>query len=303
MRVIRRLAMGLGPAPAAAGAGLGAPQASAVGPLTRERRVPMLRPSPPEPTMTHIAPLLAALALLAGCAADAPRPDPVVYSAALAAPERFAKDRERDAARKPDQVLAFFGIAPGMAVLDVMAGGGYMTEYASALVGPRGRITAYNPPAFVDYVKDELAARYTPGRLANVSQLVQPLPAFAVPAASFDAAIIIQNYHDVYWVDPKVWPKVDGLRLLAAIRAGLKPGGVLGVVDHSAVLGSGTSAAQALHRIEKAALIRDLVAAGFVLEAESGVLANPADDRSRNVFDPAVRGHTDQFVLRFRKPR
>ena len=250
--------------------------------------------------------LIALLMTLFGAPAEA-KPahtstgDPV-YAAALASPDRFAKDKERDAARKPDQVFEFLGVKPGMAVLDVFAGGGFNSEYASVLVGPKGRDTAFNPTAFESYVKDEVAARYTPGRLANVTQLWQPMAEFSVPAARFDAAIMVQNYHDVYWVDDKIgWPKVDGPKMLATIKAALKKGGVFGIVDHSATVGSGTSAAQQLHRIEKAAVIKDLEAAGFKYEGESPVLANPADDLTKGVFDPAVRGKTDQFVLKFRK--
>lgn len=234
--------------------------------------------------------------------AHAPAAD-AVYAAALASPDRLAKDREIDARRKPDQLFKFLAIKPGMAVLDVFSGGGYNSEYASHLVGPKGRVTAWNPTAFESYVKDDVAARYTPGRLANVTQVWQPMAEFSVPAASFDAAIMVQNYHDVYWVDPKIWPKVDGPRMLATIKAALKPGGVFGVVDHSAKAGSGTSAAQELHRIEKAAVIADLEAAGFVYEGESPVLTNPADDLSKSVFDGSIRGRTDQFMLRFRKPK
>lgn len=235
--------------------------------------------------------------------ADVPTRD-AVYAAALADPARLAKDREIDARRKPDQLFEFLGVKPGMAVLDAIAGGGYMTEYASALVGPKGHVTAWNPEAFRGFVKDDLAARYTPGRLANVTQVWQPMAEFNVPAASFDAAIMVQNYHDVYWVNDKIgWPKVDGPRMLATIKAALKPGAVFGIVDHSAKAGSGTSAAQELHRIEKAAVIKDLEAAGFKYEGESPMLANPADDLAKGVFDPAIRGKTDQFVLKFRKPK
>lgn len=248
--------------------------------------------------------LVALLMALFGAPVEAkPAPD-AVYAAALAAPGRLAKDRERDAARKPDQVFKFLEVKPGMAVLDVIAGGGYMTEYASWLVGPAGRVTAFNPKAFEGWVKDEVAVRYAGGRLGNVAPLWQDMASFSAPAAAYDAAIMVQNYHDVYWVNDKMgWTKVDGPRMLATIKAALKPGGAFGVVDHSALPGSGTGAAQELHRIEKAAVIADLEAAGFVYEGESAVLANPADDRSKGVFDPAVRGKTDQFVLRFRKPK
>ena len=252
--------------------------------------------------------LIALLMTLFGAPAEAkPAQAPTgdaVYAAALASPDRFAKDREIDARRKPDQLFRFLGVKPGMAVLDVIAGGGFNSEYASVLVGPKGRVTAFNPTAFEPYVKADVAARYTPGRLANVTQLWQPMAELSLPAASFDAAVMVQNYHDLYWVDDKIgWTKVDAPRMLAAIKAGLKPGGVFGIVDHSAKAGSGTSAAQELHRIEKAAVIKDLEAAGFKYEGESPMLANPADDLTKGVFDPAIRGKTDQFVLKFRRPK
>ena len=258
-----------------------------------------------EKIRTLIAILFALLMTLFGAPpADAKPASDATYAAALAEPTRLAKDREKDAARKPDQVFKFLEVKPGMAVLDVIAGGGYMTEYASALVGPKGRVTAFNPKAFEGYVKDEAAVRYAPGRLANVATVWQDMAAFSVPPNSFDAAIMVQNYHDVYWVNDKLgWTQIDGPKMLATIKAALKPGGVFGIVDHQAAVGSGTSAAQELHRIEKAAVIKDLEAAGFKYEGESPALANPADDRTKSVFDKAIRGQTDQFVLRFRKPK
>lgn len=247
-------------------------------------------------------PALLALALLAACSLPPAKVDPQVFANALAAPARLAKDRERDANRKPEAVFAFFGIAPGMKVLDVVSGGGYMTEYASWVVGPLGHVTAFNPKAFEGYVKDEVAVRYADGRLTNVTTVWQDMAAFSVPPNSFDAAIMVQNYHDMYWVEPKYgWTKVDAPKVLATIRASLKPNGVFGIVDHAAVAGSGIGAAQTLHRIEQAAVIADVTAAGFVLEASSTVLANPADDHTKSVFDESIRGKTDQFVLKFRK--
>jgi predicted methyltransferase len=242
---------------------------------------------------------------IAACNSSPTAPDVKVYVAALTAKARLASDLERDTSRKPDAVFAYLGIQPGMQVLDVFSGGGYTTEYAAWLVGPTGHVTAFNPQPFEDYVKDEVATRFAAGRLPNVDRVVQALPlaADALTAARYDAAIMVQNYHDVYWVHEPNWKKVDGPALLAAIKASLKPGAVFGVVDHAAAAGTGTSAAQTLHRIEKAALIADFKTAGFVLDGESPVLANPADDHSKSVFDDSIRGKTDQFVLRFRKPR
>jgi predicted methyltransferase len=189
-------------------------------------------------------------------------------------------------------------------VLDVIAGGGYSTEYTAWVVGPKGHVTAFNPPPYDGFVKDELAKRYAPGRLPNVERVTVAFEGFAPAANSYDVALMIQNYHDVYFLAEKSgWTKVDGPRLLAAVKSALKPGGVFGIIDHAGAAGSGTAVAQTLHRIEKAALIKDLEAAGFVLDGESGVLANPADDHTKSVFDAAIRGKTDQFVLRFRKPR
>lgn len=243
-----------------------------------------------------------ALALgLAALPAAAEPVDPKVYQDAQQNPARFPNDAARDAARKPAELMAFFGFRPGMSVLDVMSGGGFTTEYLSWLVGPQGHVTAYNPPAFESFVKDEVAARFGTGRLKNVERVVLPFAEFVPRAGAYDAVIIVQDYHDVYWVKEPVWPKVDGPRLLAAIWTALKDDGFVAIVDHHAVAGSGTSAAQTLHRIERSAVIKDFEAAGFRLAGESELLRNPADDRSRNVFDDAIRGRTDQFVLRFVK--
>lgn len=258
--------------------------------------------------------LLAASALLIACeraeppapaapATVASAPAAVDYRALLEHPDRYAPDRAKDAARKPWAVFDFLRIQPGMQVLDFLTGGGYTTEYLAAVVGPEGGVTAYNTPGFDNYVAEELAARYSAGRLPNVTRLSAELAALDLPAARYDAIITVQNYHDLYWVNPPTWPAVDVTTTLAHLHAALKPGGVLGVVDHHALPGSGVSVVGSLHRIEKERVVADLTAAGFVLEAESDVLANASDDRTLSVFDDKVRGQTDQFVLRFRKPR
>jgi predicted methyltransferase len=224
--------------------------------------------------------------------------------AALASAERPAADRARDASRQSAAVLRFFGVTPGMTVLDLYSGGGYYTEILSRLVGPKGRVVAHNNTPWLRFASDELATRYAGGRLPNVEQLIAENNALSLPAASFDVALMSNVYHDVYLADDQDgWVRVDVPKMLATIRASLRPGGVLGVVDHVAAPGITQEQAAALHRIDPEQIRRDLLAAGFVPDGESDVLRNPGDDGSRSAFDPGVRGHTNQVVLRFRRPR
>lgn len=223
---------------------------------------------------------------------------------ALANAQRPAADRVRDAQRQSAAVLRFFGIAPGMTVLDLYSGGGYYTEILSYLVGPQGRVVAHNNTPYLQFAKNELATRYAEGRLANVERLIAENNALSLPVGSFDAVLMTDVYHDVYLVDEKNgWSRIDGPKMLAEIYTSMRPGAVLGVVDHAAAPGAEPEVAAALHRIDPALLRRDMEAAGFVLDGQSDVLRNPADDGSRSSFDPGVRGQTNQVVLRFRRPR
>jgi predicted methyltransferase len=221
------------------------------------------------------------------------------YSAALADPQRPAADRDRDAARKPAELLTFAQIEAGEKIGDYIMGGGYWTRILSNAVGPQGKVYAFQPDEFIAfrpaYGEEQNAA--VAGR-ANVSPLRGPVAAPAFPEP-LDTLITVQNFHDLYI---GAMPAGTGPKAVAAVYAALKPGGTLLVVDHSAAGGSGTSAANALHRIDKQAAISALTAAGFVLEAESDLYARPDDPRTANVFAPEIRGKTDQFVLRLRKP-
>lgn len=235
-----------------------------------------------------------------------PRPPGVAEAvdAAVANEARPLADRLRDANRRPAEILKFFGIRPGMKVLDLWSGGGYYTEILSYLVGPEGTVVAHNNGTYLDFTRTELATRYAAGRLPNVTRLLAENNELTLPAGEFDAVIMTNVYHDIYFEDEKIgWQRVDGPRLLAGIQQALKPGGVLGIVDHAAAPGSGPEAGGTLHRIDPERVRQDLLTAGFVLEAESDILRNPADDRSRVVFDPTIQGRTDQFAFRFRKPR
>jgi predicted methyltransferase len=132
---------------------------------------------------------------------------------------------------------------------------------------------------------------------SNVVHLTDGYQGWTLPEP-LDAIFISQIYHDFYL--PQL--SIDVPALNRAMFAALKPGGVLIIIDHAAVDGSDISVTDSLHRIDRAQVVRDMEAAGFVLEGESEVLRNPADARSERVFEADIRGHTDQFALRFRKP-
>lgn len=220
------------------------------------------------------------------------------YTAALAM--RPAADRERDAARKPAELLAFAQIAPGETVGDYIMGGGYFTRVLSAAVGEDGKIYAFQPNEFIafraDYAKEQ---DQTVAGLTNAQGIRGSIaePPFLEP---LDTIVTIQNFHDLYL---KPFPEGTAAKASAALFRALKPGGTLVVVDHAANPGAGVEAADKLHRIDKAMVVEALTAAGFRLEAESPLFAMPSDPRTALVFEPAIRGKTDQFALRFRKPR
>lgn len=241
----------------------------------------------------------ALLALVAPLTAQA-QTVPANVTAALADAGRPADQKARDAARHSGEVLAFSGIKPGDKVADFLMGGGYWTRILGPLVGPKGRVYAYQASEFISYrgaYADEQEAAVE-GR-ANVTPVNGSLGAFSFPEP-LDAIITVQNYHDLHlsFAPPGAAALIAG-RLFAA----LKPGGVLLVVDHVANTDPGFAAPNALHRIDPAAARKELESVGFVFDGELNVLRNAEDPHTANVFDPAVRGHTDQFVYRFRKPR
>lgn len=229
----------------------------------------------------------------------------MAVSAALSAPDRPAQDRARDATSKPAEVLGFFGAAPGMHVLDMNAATGWYTEILARVVGPTGHVIAHNHPGARDTLAPEdFERRYGGDRLPNVEQVFVRHDDLRLPAESLDFVLMSMVYHDTYWHDADVdWGPVDRDALLAALFRALKPGGIVGVVDHYASQGSDPfESVKALHRIDVAVVRRDFAAAGFTEDGASDVLRNPADDHTASVFDAAVVGHTDGFVLRFRKP-
>jgi len=221
----------------------------------------------------------------------------------LANPARSASDRERDARDKPAEVLALARFKRGDTVADILSGGGYYAEILSGIVGPGGKVLLVNNPGYENFGKKGLAERLAANRLPNLTHVVGPSDALGMGDRVLDGAVIVMSYHDLYWVDEKEgWPKVDAGLFLDQVARALKPGGVLLVVDHSARQGTGSADAQALHRIDEQFAIADFRKHGLEWEAAIPVLRNPDDDRSKNVFDPAIRGRTDRFVHLYRKP-
>ena len=261
----------------------------------------------PEPAMrrallAHCLASTLTLALLSGCAGVSVSPSPAVAQV-LANPARSAADRERDARDKPAEVLALAKFKRGDTVADLLAGGGYYSELLSGIVGPGGKVLLVNNPGYEAFGRKALAERLANDRLPNVTHVVGPSDALGMGENVLDGAVVVMSYHDLYWVDEKEgWPKVDAGRFLDQVVRALKPGGVLLVVDHSAKAGTGSADAQTLHRIDEQFAIADFRQHGLQWEAAIPVLRHPDDDRSKNVFDPAIRGRTDRFVHLYRKP-
>ncbi|QAY76232.1 class I SAM-dependent methyltransferase [Sphingosinicella sp. BN140058] len=248
--------------------------------------------------MTPLSLSVGLLLALAAPAAAPPIPAPI--TAAVADSRRPEADRVRDAARKPGELLAFAEIAPGEKVADFIMGGGYFTRILAAAVGPKGRVYAYQPAEFITFMpaygtqQDEAVAGYK-----NVTPSRDSLSKFAFPEP-LDAIVTVQNYHDLHL---KMVPANFAGSVAMKFYESLKPGGVLLVVDHVANADPEFKAPEALHRIDPAAARAEIERAGFRFEGALPILANPADPHTASVFDPAIRGKTDQFVFKFRKPR
>jgi predicted methyltransferase len=217
--------------------------------------------------------------------------------------DRPMTDRERDPGRKPGLVLAFAGVEPGQTVLDMFAGGGYYTELLARTVGSEGRVIAYNNKAYLDYAKDDIAARYRDNRLPNVERLDQEVADLDLGDDRFDVAMMVLSYHDIYYAPGDgTWPVIDGPKMMREIFEALKPGGALVVVDHAAESGAPAETGNSLHRIDPELAKRQIESVGFVFDEASDVLRNAADDRSKPMYAEGVRGNTDRFVFRFKKP-
>ena len=226
------------------------------------------------------------------------------FAAAVSAPGRPAEQIALDASRQPAAVLEFLGLKKGMTAADIMAGAGYYSEIMARVVGPTGKVLAFEPKNFYEGdpkakgIWAELIAR-----APNVSVNPYPFDGFAAPASSLDFTLLHLVYHDLYWQSEKYGvPRTDPALFLKALFAATRPGGIVGLVDHVGPAGDTRQVVEALHRIDPAVIKADFAAAGFKLEAESDVLRMPADDHSLMVYNPAIRGKTDRVVYRFRKP-
>jgi len=222
-------------------------------------------------------------------------------AAAVSNPQRLTADIEKDANRKPARVLSFFEIKPGMTVLDLFSGGGYYTEMLNSLVGDEGKVIAHTNEAYIPFVGEIYQTRYADGRLAQTETIIAEADDLQLEKDSLDAAILVLTWHDFLFADPENgWKAIDENLLLNNLCTAMKPGAVLGLIDH--VASSGGDAAQVakdLHRIDPQ-LVRDTFANScFTLEAEAGFLGNSNDDHTLAVFDKSIRGKTDRFVFRF----
>ncbi|MCR5872887.1 class I SAM-dependent methyltransferase [Phenylobacterium sp. J426] len=246
-----------------------------------------------------LVPLLSALMVTAAGAALA-QAVPAHLTAALAHTARPAADVGRDAARQPAELLAFAEVKPGQKVADFIMGGGYFTRILSAAVGPKGQVHAYQPDEFIKYQasygenQTKVVADYK-----NVTSSRESLAALDLPDG-LDLVFTVQNYHDLHLSN---FPKGVAQTVNAEVFKSLKPGGLYVIVDHVAAPGSGLEAATKVHRIEPSIVRQEVEAAGFRFEGESPLLRDSADPHTASVFDPSIRGKTDQFAMKFRKPR
>jgi len=216
---------------------------------------------------------------------------------AVAASTRPDSDKERDAARKPAETMRFIGIAPGMTVVDLMAGGGYYSELFAGAVGPSGKVYVQNNSWALEKFADKaITERLGRMNLDHVTRADMELDSLTLPADSIDVAFMGLFYHD------SVWMKVDRDKMNKGILAALKPGGIYAVTDHRAQAGAKLRDVKNLHRIEAEIVKSEIIAAGFEFVGETDMLSHPEDPRTGNVFDEGLRGKTDRFVFKFRKP-
>jgi predicted methyltransferase len=243
------------------------------------------------------ASLVATTALAGAHAKHAMKTDsiPAYVQAAVADPGRES-DRAKDANRHAAEIVAFSGVKPGDKVLELVPGSGYWTRVFSKVVGANGHVYAAIPAPMEKYADD---TKKLPADYPNVSLLEQPADALSTPEP-VDVVFTSQNYHD--YPDKFMGP-TDPAVLNKAVFAALKPGGTYIVIDHVAAAGSGLRDTDTMHRIDPAIVKQQVEAAGFEYVGESNVLRNKTDTHTLTVFDKAIRGHTDQFAYKFRKPK
>jgi len=256
-------------------------------------------------TNTRLPALIALAAALAlPVQAKDAKPKPLTVAASIAAPDRPPGAKALDESRKPAETLALLGLKPGMKVADIITGTGYWADIMSEVVGPKGKVTALEPEEFYADPRGKAALDDLAKRNPNLTVTPYPFKALALPANSFDAAIIHLSYHDLYWESAQYKiPRSDPEAFVAALFKAMKPGGKLLVVDHVGLPGDTRAIVDKLHRIDPAVVRADFEKAGFKLTKQSDMVANPGDDHTKLVFDPSIRGKTDRFAYVFTKPR
>jgi len=248
------------------------------------------------PLKPFLAPAVLALVLAAtGVRAAAPAP---YIAAAISDPARPKNDKTADAIREPAATLAFAGVKPGMTVAELFPGGGYFTRMLSDIVGPKGRIVGIENAGWKGAVKADQQMLTEAGR-SNVQLDVEPFGQFSLPD-KVDLFWITQNYHDLKIAK---YGAVDMADFNRRVFQALKPGGVYMILDHQANPGTTLEQIAELHRVEKAQVIGEVTAAGFKLVADGKFLSRPGDDHTKTIFDPAIQGKTDQYALKFVKPK
>ena len=229
--------------------------------------------------------------------------DSAAITAAVAAPDRPEQARSLDEGRKPVETLTWLGLKPGMDVADIFPGEGYWSEIIGHAVQPGGSVTALRPVNYSNGERNYQSWKVLEGRAPGVSQAFFQFEHFSYEPNSFDFAITNLNFHDLYFVSEKFNISLtDPDEFARGLFAAMRPGGIVGVIDHVGPEGDTRAVVEAMHRIAPSVVIADMERAGFELVGQSDLLANPDDDHTLNVFDPAIRGKTDRFLLKFRKP-
>ena len=242
----------------------------------------------------------ALIALFLAASVSTARAD--IYDDAVAHAGRSAEDIKRDPVDKPAEMLRLAGIKPGMQVADFLAAGGYYSELLSYIVGPKGHVLLLNNKAYDEFANNSWKDRIEKQHLKNVEHRTIDFAHMGLGKDTLDAVILMKVYHDLYWVSDKDgWPKIDAASVTDQIAAALKPGGVVLVVDHSAKPGTGSSAAQDIHRIDEAFVQREFEARGLKLIAKSDVLRRPDDARDQITYKGPMVGKTDRFAYVFQK--
>jgi predicted methyltransferase len=257
-------------------------------------------PAPPK-TAVDAAPTAAAAAPAAPAAPAASVVVSPAIRAVVDAPDRSAADRGLDAGRHPAELLAFYGIAPGMKVAELGAGTGYTAELLARAVGPTGVVYGQNNKFIIErFAQKPWSERLATPIMKNVvrvdREFDEPLPP---EAHDLDAVFMVLFYHDT------VWMETDRAKMASAVFKALKPGGVFAIIDHSGRAGTGATEVKTLHRIDEAFVTKELTAVGFKLGGDAAFLRNASDTRDWNdspMAAAAKRGTSDRFVLKFVKP-